>query len=122
MPERLRALRGATTLDADTREQVLGRTAALVRTMMERNAVVKQDVVSIVFTATEDVRSEFPAAAARTIGLGDVPVLGAREQTVDGGMPLCIRVLMHFYTDRAPPALRHVFLERAAQLPTDLPK
>lgn len=122
MAERIRALRGATTLDADTREQVMERTAALLRVMMERNAVSKPDVVSIIFTATEDIRSEFPAAAARQIGISDIPLLCARELTVDGAVGLCVRVLIHFYTGRDPAKLHHVYLERARPLRTDLPQ
>lgn len=122
MPERVRALRGATTLDDDAPEQVLDRTAGLLREMMERNAISRGDIVSILFTATEDIRSEFPAAAARRLRLDEIPLLCARELSVADGMPLCIRVLIHFYTERAPGDLRHVFLERASSLPTDLPR
>ena len=122
MPERVRALRGAITLDQDTREQVLDRSRTVLTEMMKRNGIRKEDVISVVLTATEDIRSEFPAAAGRLIGLGDVPLLCAREIAVEGGMPLCIRVLMHFYSDRPANELRHVFLERASSLPTDLPR
>lgn len=122
MPERIRALRGATTLDEDTPEQVVDRTAALLREMMRRNGIAKDDLVSIVFTATSDIHSEFPAAAARTIGLSDVPLLCARELDIADAVGCCIRVLMHFYTDKDPPALRHVYLEKARPLRTDLPQ
>jgi len=122
MTRQLRALRGATTLDADTREQVMDRTATLIRTILERNAVGHEDLVSLIFTATDDVRSEFPAAAARSIGISDVPLLCARELDVEGAVGLCIRVLIHLYTDKEPPALRHVYLEGARPLRTDLPQ
>jgi len=122
MNRQLRALRGATTLDADTREQVMERTATLIRTILERNAVAHEDLVSLIFTATDDVRSEFPAAAARGIGISDVPLLCARELDVEGAPRLCIRVLMHLYSDREPAALRHVYLEGARPLRTDLPQ
>jgi chorismate mutase len=122
MPERVRALRGAITVDDDTKEQVLDRTSRLLREMLDRNGIAKDDVVSIILTATEDVRSEFPAAAGRGMGLGDIPVIGAREIAVEGGMARCIRVLMHFYTERSAADLRHVFLEKASALPTDLPR
>src|SRR5919109_3608647 len=107
MSDRIRALRGAITLEHDTKDQVIERTARLLHTMMERNAVRKSDLVSIIFTATGDVRSEFPAAAARSIGISDVPLLCARELDVEGAIGLCIRVLMHLYTDKEPAALRH---------------
>ena len=122
MTPTLRALRGATTIEADTREQVMERTAVLIRTMLERNAVAKEQLVSLIFTATDDIRSEFPAAAARSLGISDVPLLCARELDVEGAVPLCIRVLMHLYTETAPADLRHVYLENAEPLRTDLPR
>lgn len=114
------ALRGATTLEADSREQVLERTTALLREMMARNGITKDDIVSIVFTATDDIHTEFPAAAARGMGLGDIPLLCARELDIDGAVDKCIRILMHFYSDVAPADVRHVYLERAKPLRTDL--
>jgi len=122
MSRQLRALRGATTLDADTKEQVMDRTAVLIRTILERNGIDHEDLVSLIFTATDDVQSEFPAAAARGIGISDVPLLCARELDVEGAVPRCIRVLIHLYTDREPTALRHVYLEGAKPLRTDLPQ
>ena len=122
MPDRIRALRGATTLDEDTRDQVIERTGALIRTMLERNGVAKEDLVSLIFTATGDIRSEFPAAAARAIGISDVPLLCARELDIDDAVTLCIRVLMHAYSDRPAQDLRHVYLEKAEPLRTDLPR
>jgi chorismate mutase len=122
MTERLRAIRGATTLDEDTRDQVMERTAELLRTIFERNDLQKSDLVSIIFTATDDVRSEFPAAAARSIGISDVPLLCARELDVREAVTLCVRVLIHAYSTREPSELRHVYLERARPLRTDLPQ
>jgi chorismate mutase len=115
-------LRGATTLDADTEAQVLDRVQVLLREMLERNGVDHDDLVSIVFTATEDVTSAFPAAAARAAGLGDVPLLCARELSIVGATPRCIRVLMHVTTDRSRAELRHVYLEGAKGLRDDLPE
>jgi chorismate mutase len=117
----VRALRGATTLDADTEEQLNERVQALLREILARNGVDHDDVISIVFTATEDVTSMFPATAARGIGLGDVPLLCAREISVKGGTPLCVRVLVHLTTDRPRSELRHVYLEGAKGLRDDLP-
>ena len=122
MAERVRALRGAITLDGDTRDQVIEKTAHLIQTMLERNGIAKGDLISIVFTATDDIRSEFPAAAARSIGISDIPLLCARELDVDGAVARCVRVLMHLYTERDPSALRHVYLEGAVPLRTDLPQ
>jgi chorismate mutase len=121
---RLAALRGATTLDEDSREEVLRRTAELLGHLMERNGLQTEDVVSLVFTATDDVRSEFPAAAVRAAGIADVPMLCARELGIEGdsSIPLCVRVMAHVYTDRARPELRHAYLRGARQLRSDLPE
>ena len=121
MPSAVRALRGATTVDVDTPEQIASRTIALLETMFERNGVSHDDLISIWFTVTDDIVSAFPATAARTIGLGDVPLLCAREIPVVGSMPRCIRVLAHFSTERARDDLHHVYLENAAGLRDDLP-
>jgi chorismate mutase len=120
-PRSVRALRGATTVDVDSEEQVRARVQDLLQEMLSRNEVVHDDIISIVFTATEDITSIFPATAARTIGLGDVPLLCARELSVQGGTPLCIRVLMHLTTTRGRDELRHVYLEGARGLRDDLP-
>jgi chorismate mutase len=117
----LRALRGATTLDEDTADQVNERVRSLVSTMLERNGIAHDDLVSILFTATEDVTSMFPATAARSLGLGDVPLICARELSIAGAMARCVRVLMHFYTERPKEALHHVYLESARGLRDDLP-
>ena len=122
MAERVRAIRGATTLDSDSKEQVIERTSALLQAIFDRNALQKSDLISIVFTATGDISSEFPAAAARQIGISDIPLLCARELEVDGAVTLCVRVLIHAYTERALGELRHVYLERAQPLRTDLPQ
>lgn len=122
MPRAVRALRGATTVDADTKEQVFERVAKLLTELWARNDVDHDDLISLVFTVTDDITSTFPATAARTIGLGDVPLLCAREIPVPGSMPLCIRVLVHFETDRSRAELHHVYLERAKSLRDDLPE
>ncbi len=121
MPGAVRALRGATTVDADTPEQIHERVGALVNEMLARNDVDKDDLISVIFTATDDVRSMFPAAAARAVGLGDVPLLCARELAIGGGTPRCIRVLMHLTTERSRDELRHVYLAGAEGLRDDLP-
>jgi chorismate mutase len=121
VPPAVRALRGATTVDTDTAEQVTARVQALVSKMLEVNGVDHDDLISILFTATEDVTSMFPATAARGVGLGDVPLICARELSIDGGTPLCIRVMMHLTTERPRDQLHHVYLEGARGLRDDLP-
>lgn len=102
--QRLYAVRGAVTVDEDTREQVVGRTQTLLKELISRNQIDTDEIVSIVFTATEDIHSEFPAAAARLMGIDGVPLLCARELDVDSSLalPRCIRVLVHFYGDQRP--------------------
>jgi chorismate mutase len=118
----VRALRGATQVDADTVEQISTRTQALVTEMLERNGVHKDDLISVIFTATDDIHAIFPATVARDIGLGDVPLLCARELDIDGAMKMVIRVLMHINTDLARADLHHVYLEGTKSLRDDLPE
>jgi len=121
VPSAVRALRGATTLDVDEAAHLTERVQTLVNQMLDRNEVAKDDLISIVFTATEDIHSMFPATAARAAGLGDVPLICALELHVVGGTQLCIRVLMHLVTDRSRTELHHVYLEGARNLRDDLP-
>lgn len=89
--------------------------------MFERNELDHDDLISVVFTATPDVHSMFPATAGRQFGLGDVPLLCAQELHIEGATPLCIRVMMHINTPRSRDELRHVYLEGAQSLRDDLP-
>jgi chorismate mutase len=118
----VRAVRGAIQVDDDTREQVLEGSAELVRTVLERNGLTAEDIISIVFTATPDLTSEFPAYAARLLGLTDVPLLCASEIAVPGALPRTLRLLAHVDTERPRGELRHVYLRGAAALRTDLPQ
>ncbi|MCU1489420.1 MAG: chorismate mutase [Acidimicrobiaceae bacterium] len=116
----LRAIRGATTLDADTTEQLHERTTELVAAILERNQLGAEDLVSILLTATNDVHAGFPATAARALGLEDVALMGAQEIAVAGAPDRCIRVLVHCYTERPRDELRHVYLQGARGLRRDL--
>jgi chorismate mutase len=116
------ALRGAITVEADTKDEINAKTKRLVQEMLERNQLAHDDLISIIFTATDDITAEFPATAARTLGFGDVPLLCARELSIAHGMPLCIRVLMHLELDRSREDLHHVYLEGARSLRDDLPE
>lgn len=120
--QRVRALRGAITVDADEPTQIVAATVELLRAMLDKNGASAEDLISVVFTATTDLVSEFPAAAARTIGISDVPLLCAQEIPVPDAVPRCIRVLMHLYTERDYASLRHVYLREARGLRTDLPE
>jgi chorismate mutase len=118
----VRAVRGATQVDDDDRQQVLDATTELLTSVLERNALDPADLISVVFTATPDIRSEFPAYAARQMGITDVPLLCATEMDVPGAMPRVLRLLAHVETDRARQDVRHVYLRGAAALRTDLPQ
>lgn len=102
--QRLYAVRGAITVDSDTREQVIEKTQTLLKELFARNQMDPEQIVSMFFTATDDIHAEFPAAAARLMGLNGIPLLCARELDVHSAlaMPRCIRVLIHYYGDEAP--------------------
>ena len=117
----VRALRGATTVEVDSAEEVGAKVTTLVTEMLDRNGISKDDLISILFTATDDLHSIFPATAARAMGLGDVPLICARELDIVDGTARCIRVMMHLVTDRPRQELHHVYLEGARQLRDDLP-
>lgn len=121
MAAAVRALRGATTIEVDTPEHIQERVQALLDALLDRNQVDHEDLISMLFTATEDVVSTFPATAARAQGLGDVPLICARELSIEGGTPMCIRVLVHLTTERSRRDLHHVYLEGARGLRDDLP-
>jgi chorismate mutase len=120
-PPTTRALRGATTVDEDTPEQVTTRVHELLAELMGSNGLAEDDIISIVFTATQDVVSIFPATAARGIGFGAVPLLCAAEIPVPGSMPRCIRALLHITTTKTRDELHHVYLHDARGLRDDLP-
>lgn len=118
----VRAVRGATQVEQDDRQQVLAATTELLESVLERNGLGHDDLISVLFTATPDLRSEFPAYAARQMGIIDVPLLCATEIDVPGAMPRVLRLLAHVETSRARADLRHVYLRGAAGLRTDLPR
>ena len=116
----VRALRGATCLTADDREEMHDAVVELLAEMLERNGMSTDDLISIVFTATPDLHCEFPAAAARQLSLGDVPLLCAQELDVDGALPRVVRVLVHAETPLARHDIVHVYLRGAEVLRKDL--
>jgi chorismate mutase len=116
---RLFALRGANSVEANDAEAILAATDELMRELMVRNELAADAMVSCIFTLTHDLDAEFPAVAARRLGLGKVPLLCAREIPVPGSMPRVIRALVHYYAgeDHQP---RHVYLGDARALRADL--
>ena len=117
---RVRAARGAIKLESDAADSVLGGTQRLLQTILDRNDVATERPISILFTATEDLRSAFPAEAARRMGLGIVPLLCAREIPVEGSMRGVVRVLAHFHSERDLASVEHVYLDGAEALRDDL--
>jgi chorismate mutase len=116
---RLFALRGAISVPRNDAEEILAATERLTRELLERNGLQPDALVSCIFTATEDLDAEFPAVAARRVGLDAVPLLCARELPVPGSMPRVIRALVHYYADDGH-APHHVYLEDARKLRSDL--
>ena len=116
----VRAVRGATQLNTDTREHMLDRVAELVTTVTEANGLAVHDYISIFFTATSDLTSEFPAYAARQLGFDDVPLMCARELEIEGSMPRVVRLMAHVETQLQRDEVTHVYLHGAAALRRDL--
>ena len=116
----VRAVRGATQLDDDEREQMLQRVSEMVLDVMASNGLVVDDFISVIFTATEDLVSEFPAYAARQLGFGEVPLLCARELEIAGSMPRVVRMMAHVETDLPRADITHCYLHGAAALRSDL--
>ncbi|MGA7418814.1 MAG: chorismate mutase [Acidimicrobiales bacterium] len=121
MPVSVRAVRGATTVDADNPEAIRERVVALLEQVLKQNGLSEDDIISILFTATEDIVSTFPATAARSMGLGAVPLICARELAITGSVPRCIRVMLHVTTELSRNDIHHVYLEGAKGLRDDLP-
>jgi chorismate mutase len=116
----VRAFRGAVQLDVDERGHLIESVQELMTELLEQNQIGHEALISIVFTATPDVHSEFPALAARELGIGDVPLICAQELDVTGAMPRVIRVMVHAESELARTDVRHVYLRGAAALRTDL--
>ncbi|MGH7737398.1 MAG: chorismate mutase [Candidatus Tyrphobacter sp.] len=116
----IRGVRGAITVDADDRDAILAATKRLLAEMTRRNSVATEDIASILFSLTPDLRAAFPAMGARELGWVHVPMLHFCEIDVPGAMGRVIRVLMHVNTALAQSDVEHVYLERAAALRPDL--
>ncbi len=116
----VRAIRGATQVDADDRDEVLAATRELVSTVIERNRLDSEQLISILFTATPDLVSEFPALAARELGLGDVPLMCATEIGVAHALPRVLRLMAHVETDVPRSEIAHVYLRGATALRRDI--
>jgi chorismate mutase len=119
MSKVLRGLRGATTAAANTSDAILDATEELLSAMRDANGFAPEDVESAIFTTSPDLNADYPARAARRLGWTEVPLLGAAEVAVPTGLPRCIRVLLHFYTNKSQQALKHMYLREASKLRPD---
>lgn len=117
-----RGVRGATTVPTNDREEILTATRQLLALMVRRNGIDKHDVASAIFTTTVDLDAEFPALAARQLGWLDVPLLCGHELNVPGSLRNCIRVLVHWNTDRQQNEIEHIYIRDAVRLRPDLSK
>ncbi|WP_400163781.1 chorismate mutase [Brevibacillus sp. TJ4] len=119
----VRGVRGAITVEKDTKEEVLEATKLMLEEIIARNELRAEDIGSMIFTTTEDVSSVFPAQAVRMLdgeGWEFVPLMCAREIPVSGALPMCVRVMMHVNTEKAASDIQHVFLRDAVKLRPDL--
>ena len=115
-----RGIRGATSVDANDAEAIAEATRELLTSIISANDVAVEDVTSVIFTATPDLDAAYPALAAREMGWSNVPLLCMQEMTVAGSLPRCIRVLLHWNTDRSAENVQHVYLHQARVLRPDL--
>jgi len=116
----VRAIRGAIQVDVDDRDAILEATAELMAAVMSRNELTPDDVISVLFTVTPDLTSEFPALAARKLGFDAVPLMCATEIPVKGAMPRVVRLMAHVETDRTRAEIQHVYLRGAVALRLDI--
>ncbi len=114
------AVRGAITISKDTPAEVLKATSELLARILERNSISPENIVRIIFTVTPDIKSEFPAVAARKLGLSSTPLMCAQEIPKKEALPLCIRTLIHFYTHLNKEEIMPVYLRDAIKLRPDL--
>jgi len=115
-----RGVRGATTIEHNTREEILSATEELLRKMVEANGIHPEDVASVIFTTTPDINAEYPAFAARLMGWLNTPLLCGHEMNVPHGLQKCIRILLHWNTDKPARQIRHIYIKGAVNLRPDL--
>lgn len=116
----IRGIRGATTVESNSNDDILAATQELLQIMIDRNGIVEEDVASVLFSATPELDDTFPAKAARMMGWTRTALMGFQEADVKHGLPMCIRVLIHWNTDKSINDIQHVFLRGAVQLRPDL--
>ena len=117
-----RGVRGATTADDNTCEAILTATRQLLALMIRQNDIRPEDICSAIFSTTFDLNAEFPALAARQLGWMEVPLICGHEMNVPGALKRCVRVLLHWNTDKSPEEITHVYVKDARRLRPDLSK
>jgi chorismate mutase len=117
-----RGVRGATIADANSSQEILQATLQLLALIIRRNGIQQEDVASAIFTTTVDLDAEFPALAARQLGWSHVPLLCGHELDVPGSLKQCVRVLLHWNTEKAADEVVHVYIKGAERLRPDLTK
>ena len=117
-----RGVRGATTVTENSREAILNATRQMLALLIRRNQIKSEDIASAIFTVTKDLNAEFPALAARQLGWIEVPLLCGYEIEVPGSLPLCVRVLVHWNTERPQSGIEHIYIHDAVRLRPDLSK
>ena len=113
---RCRGIRGATTVDANTKKDILAAAKELLREMVQANGVQEEDVACILFTTTPELNAAFPASAARELGLSQVPMLCGHEMNVPGSLPMCLRILILFNTEKSAEEIAHIYIKGAIEL------
>lgn len=117
----VRGIRGAINIPANTKEEILSATRELLQAILAENAgLIKEDIASIIFTTTQDITAIFPPVAARTLGWNAVPMLCSHEIPVPGSMPMTIRLLLHWNTDKIQNEIKHIYLRDAKKLRPDI--
>lgn len=116
----VRAVRGATTVNENDRKEILERTGELLRTLVEKNAISREDIISVIFSVTADLNAAFPAVAARNMGWTDIALMCTNEMDVPGSLRKCIRVMLNFNTEKSNRELKYIYLREAEKLRPDI--
>ena len=116
----VRAIRGATTVESNDEQEILNRTSELLLAMTEQNGIIKEDIISVIFSVTTDITAVFPASAARKMGWTDIALMCTYEIDVPGSLRNCIRVMMHINTEKSNNELKYIYLKGARKLRPDL--
>jgi len=115
----VRGIRGAITVEENTKQEILAATKQLLSSMLQENEVQIEEIASVIFSVTKDLNAEFPAAAAREMGWNNLPLLCTYEIDIPGSLPKCIRILIHLNTEKSQSQIKHIYLKEATTLRRD---